>query len=163
MFYVLNKIFLQYKSDKKFHECNSQASHKRRLIEKAQNLSSGLSSTGLLVIHDSKGRGQHNMTEATRWQNVLNPLLNILDTNIESGRNNTALVDAAVQLNDNLAGAVVIDNLKLTNVTILLHHLQELDHHLRGRSDQDLSLSALLSVGNSFKAISQHRHFRHLD
>ncbi len=46
--------------------------------------------------------------------------------------------------------------------TILLHHLQKLDYDFGRRSDKDLSFSALLSVGQSFKAISQHRHFRHL-
>jgi len=48
-------------------------------------------------------------------------------------------------------------------LTILLHDLEELDHNLGGRSEQNLSLSALLSVGKGLKAIGQHGHFRHLE
>lgn len=87
------------------------------LIEETQDLSTSLSSTGFLVIHDAVGGGQDDVTETTSWQDVLNPLLNILDTNIESWRDDTALVDAASQLNDDLAGAVVIDNFELSNVS----------------------------------------------
>jgi hypothetical protein len=48
------------------------------LVEKAQDFASGLSSSRLLVIHDTESGGQHNVTEATGWQHVLHPLLNIL-------------------------------------------------------------------------------------
>jgi hypothetical protein len=76
---------------------------------------------------------------------------------------------------------VVIDNLELTNIafiintisknepttvqnkyTILLHDLQEFNHNLGGRSDQDLSLSTLFSVGDSLEDISQNGHSCHL-
>ncbi len=104
-----------------------------------------------------------------------------LDCNIESRRDDTALVDAAVQLNNNLSRAVVIDNLELSDVsynagmdikscqqliqvllTVLLHDLQELDNNLGGWSDQDLTLSTLLSIGNGLEDIGEHRHLSHL-
>jgi hypothetical protein len=78
------------------------------------------------------------MTESTSWQDILNPLLNILNkalddpmklskensvmretylnTNIESWGDNTTLVDAASQFNNNLSRAVVIDDFELSDV-----------------------------------------------
>lgn len=47
-------------------------------------------------------------------------------------------------------------------LTILLHDLEELDHDLGGRADQNLTLSTLLSVGNGLEAVGEHRHLRHL-
>jgi hypothetical protein len=47
-------------------------------------------------------------------------------------------------------------------LTVLLHNLEELDNNLRGRSEKDLSLATLLSVGHGLKAISEGRHARHL-
>jgi hypothetical protein len=47
-------------------------------------------------------------------------------------------------------------------LTVLLHDLQELDDNLGGWSDQDLTLSTLLSVGNSLEDIGEHRHLGHL-
>jgi hypothetical protein len=102
------------------------------------------------------------MTETTRRENVLDPLLNILDCNIETGGNNTALVDATNQFNNDLSRAVVIEDLEFTNIscvyidqgdellgyftlhpslvsvisrTILLHDLKELNNYF-GRGSQ---------------------------
>lgn len=49
-----------------------------------------------------------------------------------------------------------------SKLTILLHDLQELDHDLGRRADQDLTLSTLLSVGNGLENISENRHLGHL-
>jgi hypothetical protein len=46
-----------------------------------------------------------------------------LNRNIESGGDNTALVDATSQLDDDLAGAVVINNLELTNIAFKLNQI----------------------------------------
>ena len=53
----------------------------------------------------------------TRWQQVCDPLFCVLDGNVEARADDTALVDAAVQLYDDLACAVVVDQLELTDVT----------------------------------------------
>lgn len=87
-----------------------------RLVEKSEDLATGLASTSLLVVHDAEGGGQDNMTETTSREDVLHPLLDILDLHIEARRDDTALVDAANQLNDDLARSVVINNLELSNV-----------------------------------------------
>lgn len=48
-------------------------------------------------------------------------------------------------------------------LTIFLHNLEELNNYFRGRSDDDLSLSTLLSVRHSLEAIGKNRHFGHLE
>jgi hypothetical protein len=83
-------------------------------------------------------------------------------SNIESGGDDSALVDSSDEVDHNLAGAVVVQDLELSNVSVLLHDLEELHHDLGGRSDDDLSLSTLLSVRHGLKAIGKHRHTCHL-
>lgn len=47
-------------------------------------------------------------------------------------------------------------------LTVLLHNLKELNDNLGGRSDDNLTLSALFSIGNGLKAIGEDRHLGHL-
>jgi hypothetical protein len=61
-------------------------------------------------------------------------------SNVIAWADDAALVEAAVELHHNLACPVVIHKLKLANVAVLLHQLQELDNHLAGRADQHLAL-----------------------
>ena len=105
------------------------------------------------MVHDTISSCEHQVTEATGRKDVLHPLLNILDGDVESRRDDTALVDSADKLDDDLARSVVIDDLEFTDVSVLLHNLQELDNDLGGRSDDDLALSTLLSVGKGLQAI----------
>ena len=42
--------------------------------------------------------------------------------------------------------------------TLLLHALQELQEHLGARADQDLTLTALLSVGYGLEGVSENVH-----
>lgn len=72
--------------------------------------------TSLFVVHDTSRGGQNQVTELTRGQEVGGPFLKISKLNVEAGRNHTALVQAAVELDDNLARTVVINFLKLANV-----------------------------------------------
>ena len=48
------------------------------------------------------------------------------------------------------------------SLTVLLHHAEELDDHLGGRSEEDLSLTSLLGVDDGLKAVSQNTHENHL-
>lgn len=84
----------------------------------------------LLQVHDTLRGGDHNMSELARRQKVGDDLLGVSDLDIESRRNNTTLVQAADQVHDNLATAVVIDQGDISNVPKLLHHTQKLDDHL---------------------------------
>jgi len=113
------------------------------------------------VVHDTSRSGQDNVTKLSGWQQVVSPSLNVSDLDVESWRNDTTLVQSTVQLNDDLSGSVVVDVLELTNVTVLLHNLQELDDNLRGRSDQDLTLTGLLGVVDSVQGVSKDRGSGH--
>ena len=71
---------------------------------------------GLLVVHDTGRGGQHDVAELTRGQQLDDPLLEIGETDVVAGGDDTGLVQAAVELDNDLAGAVVIDLLEFTNV-----------------------------------------------
>ena len=47
------------------------------------------------------------------------------------------------------------------SLTVLLHHAEELDNDLGGRSKEDLSLTSLLGVDDGLKAVSQNTHANH--
>lgn len=59
---------------------------------------------------------QDNDTKRTSGQELLDPRLNSTQRNVEARRNDTALVDSSEQLNDDLAGSVVVNLLELANV-----------------------------------------------
>jgi hypothetical protein len=86
------------------------------LVEEADDLASDVLSASLLVVHDAGRGGEHNVAELTRWQQVDNPLLEVAELDVVAWGDDTALVQAAVELDDNLAVAVVIDLLELANV-----------------------------------------------
>lgn len=113
--------------------------------------------SGLLVVHDTSRGGQDDETELTGGQQVVSPSLDVTNLNVESGRDNTALVQTAVQLNDNLAGSVVVNVLELTDVAVLLHDGQELDDDLGRRSDHNLTLTGLLGVVDGVQSSRQRR------
>jgi hypothetical protein len=68
------------------------------------------------VVHDTGRGGKDNVTELTRGQQLDNPLLHVAELDVVAGRDDTGLVDAAVELDDDLAVAVVVDLLELANV-----------------------------------------------
>jgi hypothetical protein len=125
----------------------------RRLVEEADDLASDVLATGLLVVHDTSRGGQDNVAELTGRQQLDDPLLEVGKADVVAGRDDTSLVETAVQLNDDLAGAVVIDLLELANVAVTLHDLEELDNDLGARSDQDLALAGLLGVVDGVEGI----------
>ena len=132
------------------------------LIEESEDLATSPLPSGLVVLDNAVSGGEDDVTEATGGENVLDPLLNVGHGHVEAGGDDAALVDPANELDDNLAGAVVVNDLKLANVAALLHHLQKLDHHLGRRPDNNLPLPPLLRVGDGLQAVCQHRHLRHL-
>jgi len=109
--------------------------------------------SGLLVVHDTGRGGEHDVSELTRWQQLDNPLLELVQADVVAGRDDTGLVQAAVELDDDLAGAVVIDLLELANVAVLLHHTEKLDNDLGAGPDEDLALSGLLSIVDAVQSI----------
>jgi len=69
------------------------------------------------VGHNSIGGGQDNVSELTTGKKVYNPLLDLATLDVEPRGDNTALVDPASKLNNDLSRPVVIDNLKFPNVS----------------------------------------------
>ena len=65
-------------------------------------------------------------------------MVHLVESDVESWGDDTALVKSAVELDNDLASSVVIDNFEFTNVAVLHHDLEELDDDLGGRSDENL-------------------------
>lgn len=70
------------------------------------------------------------LPKLTRWQQVLGPGLNLVQDNVESWGNDTTLVEATVQVDNDFASSVIIDNFELTDVTVLHHDGQEFNDDL---------------------------------
>jgi hypothetical protein len=70
----------------------------------------------LLVVHDTSGGGQDDKTELTRGQELDSPLLEVTELDGVAGVDDTALVETTVELDDDLARAVVVNFLEFTNV-----------------------------------------------
>ena len=86
------------------------------LVEKAQNLSSGLLPAGLLVSHDAVCGGQDDVAELARGKEVHDPLLQIFISNVKAGADDAALVQTSSKLDNDLARPVVIDDFEFPNV-----------------------------------------------
>lgn len=88
----------------------------RHLIEVAKDLASNVFPASLLVVHNTSRGSEHHVTERAGGQHVGDPALDLVQGNAEAGRNHTALVQTAVELDDDLASTVVVDDLKVTDV-----------------------------------------------
>lgn len=69
------------------------------------------------MVHDTGRGGQDDVTERTGGHEQVDPVLDLRQLDVEAGRDDTALVDATVELDDDLAGSVVVNLLELLNVT----------------------------------------------
>ena len=125
------------------------------LVEVAEDLATSVSSASLLVVHDAVGGSEDEVTELTGREDVRDPLVELGELDIEAGGHDTALVETADEGDDDLAAAVVIDNLVLTDVAVGLHDIEELEDNLGARADQDLTLVHLLSVDDGLEGISK--------
>ncbi len=105
------------------------------LVKEADDLASDVLPPRLLVVHDAGGSGEDDVAELTRWQKVDDPLLHVAELDVEARADDTGLVDAgryvsscrvseswktsnspAVELDNNLAVAVIINLLELADV-----------------------------------------------
>ena len=76
---------------------------------------------GLLVVHDAGRGGEDDVTELTRGQQIDDPLLHVLELDVVAWGDDAAFVQAAVELDDDLAVAVVVDFLELADVACSSH------------------------------------------
>jgi hypothetical protein len=86
------------------------------LVKESQYFASSLFASGLLVGHDTVGGRQEYVAELTRGQEVDNPLFQLVELDVKAGTNDTALVETAIELNDNFVGPVVVDDFEFSNV-----------------------------------------------
>ena len=83
-----------------------------------------------MVIHDSLVGGQENVAELSGWEDVVKEGLEVFDFQVESWRDDSALVESSVQVNDDLSISSIIDDLEVVDVSVLLHLSEELDDDL---------------------------------
>uniref|UniRef100_A0A182V9D8 Uncharacterized protein n=1 Tax=Anopheles merus TaxID=30066 RepID=A0A182V9D8_ANOME len=102
-----------------------------------------------------------NLPKLTGGQQVVGPPLDIVEGDVEPGRDDAGLVQATGQIDHNLAAAMIVHDLELADVAVLHHDGQELDHDLRVRPDEDLALAALLRVVDALEGIGQHADTDH--
>eukprot|EP00955_Chlamydomonas_euryale_P089602 364480-Chlamydomonas_euryale.AAC.11 len=72
------------------------------------------------MVHDALGGGEHDQAEATARKQARHPVLNRHVADVVARRDDTALVQAAVELDHNLASAVVVNQLEIADVLVLL-------------------------------------------
>lgn len=86
------------------------------LVEEADDLARDVLAAGLLLVHNTGGGGEDDVAELTGGEKLDDPLLELVEADVVAGGDDTALVETAVQLDDNLTGAVVINLGELANV-----------------------------------------------
>ena len=60
----------------------------------------------------------------TRRQKVVGPLLNVADTDIKSGGDDTDFVQTTGQIDNNFAATVIVDFLEFADISVLHHNLK---------------------------------------
>ena len=68
------------------------------------------------MIHNTGARCQDHISKLSTRKQLHHPLLEVFELDIVSGRNDTGLVEAAVELNDDLAISVIVNFFELANV-----------------------------------------------
>lgn len=99
------------------YETKGLMRNERLVAIQSNNLARDVLSPSLLVVHDTSRGCEDNVSELTRREKFNNPLLHIRKANVVPWRDTSGLVDASIQLDDNLARTVIIDFLKFANIT----------------------------------------------
>ena len=95
--------------------------------------------SGLVVVHDTLVGGEDNVAKLSGWEDIVDELLEVLELEVESWGDDTALVKSSVEVNDDLAGSTVINDLEFVDVSVLLHLSEELDDDLGHWSKENLN------------------------
>lgn len=77
-------------------------------VEEAQHLATNLLPPSLLVVNDARAGGDDDVAKLAGGQQACDPGLDVMEGHVVAGGDDAALVEAAVQLNHNLASAVVV-------------------------------------------------------
>ena len=104
--------------------------------------------------HDALVGGDNDEAELTGGEDGVDEVLEVCDLEIETGRDDTALVHATVELNDDLAGASIVNNGELVDVSLLLHEAEELNEGLGDRAEDHLKAKWLVTFKRSTLLVS---------
>ena len=88
-----------------------------RLVEKPNDLPRNVLPPCLLVIHDTRRGSQNDIAKLTRRKQLDNPLLHVAQLDVVAGGDDAGFVEAAIELDHDLAAAVVVDFFVLADVT----------------------------------------------
>ncbi len=83
------------------------------------------------------------LPELSGRQEVVGPLLDVLNPDVEPGRDDAALVESSGQVDDDFTAAVIVDDLELADVAVLHHHGQETGQHLGRGAEQNLETKTI--------------------
>jgi len=106
-----------------------------------------------LVVHDSSAGGEDDVAELTGREELDNPFLEVSELDVVTWADDAGLVDAAIQLDDDFAIAMVVNFFELADITVALHNGQELCDDLRRRADHHLPFSTLLGIVDGIERI----------
>ena len=120
------------------HTLGAGAAMPMRSVEEAEDFATDMLGTSLVVVHDALVGGQDDNTELTGGEDGVGEVLELLEGKIEAGGDDTALVQTTVEVDNDLAGASIVDDLELVDVAVLLHDLEEFDEDLGGGSKDNL-------------------------
>lgn len=107
-------------------------------VEETEDLSSDMLGSGFVVIHDTLVGGEDDETELSGGEDGVVEIFELGEGEVESGGDDTALVESTVELDNDLTGSGVIDDLELVDVAVLLHASEELDENLGDGAEEDL-------------------------
>ena len=107
-------------------------------VEETEDLAADMLGTSLVVVHDTLVGGKDEDTELSGGKDGVGEILELFEGKIETGGDNTTLVETTVKVDNNLAGASIIDDLELVDVAVLLHDLKELNENLGDGSEDNL-------------------------
>jgi len=102
----------------------------KHLIIVTDDFAPSFSSNGFVVGHDTVRGGHDELSELTGREQTDDPLLDITDAAVKARGDNTALVEATVQVNDDLATTGIVNDGELVDVALGLHEAEDLDQHL---------------------------------
>ena len=65
----------------------------------------------LFMVHDSSRCGEDDISELSAGQEIVGPLFNFSDGNIKPWGDDTTFVESTIQINNNLASTMIINDL----------------------------------------------------
>lgn len=69
----------------------------KHLVEETDDLASNVLAPSLLVVHDTSGGGEDDVTELTGREELDDPLLEFTELDVVAGANNTSLVESVTK------------------------------------------------------------------